>query len=298
MSNQCNKRVKSNHSIIFNRKYWVYLISLLVISQLTSASSYPMASSCFLDVPYYDQKENTYCGPASIQMLLEYNQGVSLSQEQLGVELETDMVGGTYTYDMDEPFQNRMISKVNSGRTTLTQLKQRINQGYASILLIWFDDTHDAGHYVVTVGYNETGVFINDPWPQKWRQPVGRETGSYVYLSNEKLQDLWSNYFQWSMTVPTEESQDKFITLDVALNGVPENFKTTLYLDGNPIKTLSGTDQTSIQLRDEPDYHFLRVDITVNDEDGLQYLCKTPSFSVEQSGDIEFNFQPFRQLNP
>lgn len=295
---QREKKGKRSHSIIVNKKYWFFLITLLAISQLTRSSSYPMASSYFLDVPYHDQKENTYCGPATLQMLLEYSEGVKLSQEELGAELETDIVGGTFTYAMDEPLQNRMLSKVNSGRTTLTQLKQRINQGYASILLIWFDDTHENAHYVVAVGYNETGIFINDPWPKKWNPPVGRETGSYVYLSNEKLSDLWSNYFQWSMTMPLSNPEEKFLQVDVALNGVPEDAKTMLYLNGNPIERLNGTDKTSIQLRDEPDYHFLRVDITIQDDDGLQYLCKTPSLPVDQSGDIEFNYQPFRQLNP
>ncbi len=259
---------------------------------MLSNASPPLASSYILVVPYHDQQTSYYCGPAAVQMVMEYSNGMLLSQDQLGEELNTDPIEGvTYTYDMGDPFEARSISRVNSGRTTLTSLKQKINNGYAPILLIWFDETHDAGHYVVAVGYNETGVFINDPWPSDWNQPVGRETGSYVYLSNEELRDLWSSYYQWSMTVPFTQPEEKALKVNVELSGLPEHAKTTLYLNEKPIETLSGNDKTSLLLIDEPDYHFLKVDIWIEDEDGVNYLCEHHRLSVTESTQIEFSYR-------
>lgn len=285
---------KSKPFRFFPKRSILFISALSILAILTQSSSTPMATSYILEVPYHDQQTSYYCGPAAIQMVLEYSNGMMLTQDQLGAELETDLQGVTYIYSMDEPFENRMISKVKSGRTSLSQLKHRINQGYAPILLIWFDENQETGHYVVAVGYNETGVFINDPWPKQWKQPEGRETGSYVFLSNEKLSELWSNYYQWSMTVPFTQPEEKAFRVDVNLHGLPEDAKTTLYLNGYAIQTLTGSDSTSIQLVDQPDYHFLRVDTTTWDLNGTEYLCETPSYSLEESGVIEFNYKSFR----
>jgi hypothetical protein len=290
--------LKSNTSTIFTRKYFVFILALICVF-LVKSSAYPVASSVILEVPYHDQQTSFYCGPAAIQMVLEYSNGMYLSQDKLGSEVNVDAIEGvTYTYAMDEPFQARNISKVSSGRTSLTQLKQKINQGYAPILLIWFDQNHESGHYVVAVGYNETGVFINDPWPEGWMLPEGRETGSYVYLSNEELKDLWSNYYQWSMTVPFTQPDDKSFKVEVELNGLPEDATTTLYLNGKAIETLTGEETTTLLLIDEPDYHFLRVDLMIEDDNGIDYICSENRVLVGKSHVIEFNYQQFRQFDP
>lgn len=289
------KKTAKSKTAGLSTKSMVFLLTVLSVVLLTNSSTYPMASSFILEVPYHDQITRYNCGPAAVQMVLEYSNGVYMPQTLLSEELETNPLEGvTYTYAMEEPFQNRMITKVKSGRTTLNQLKQRINQGYAPILLIWFDQNHETGHYVVAVGYNETGVFINDPWPEEWEQPKDRETGSHVYLSNSELRDLWSSYYQWSMTVPFTQPKDKSFKVDVILNGVPEDAKTMLSLNGAPIETLVGDDQTTLFLIDEPDYHSLRVEIIIQDEDGVQYICTDPSVAVSESSVIEFNYTPIR----
>lgn len=288
------KPVKSKTTVLITKSA-VFVLTILSVVLLTNSSAYPMASSYILEVPYHDQLTSYNCGPAAVQMVLEYSIGVYLPQDLLSEELDTDsMEGVTYTYSMNEPFQSRMITKVKSGRTSLNQLKQRINQGYAPILLIWFDQNYETGHYVVAVGYNETGVFINDPWPEEWEQPLNRETGSHVYLSNSELRDLWSSYYQWSLTVPFTQPEDKSFKVDVILNGVPENAKTVLSLNGAPVETLNGDDKTTLFLIDEPDYHSLRVEIIIQGEDGVQYICTDPSISVSESSVIEFNYIPIR----
>jgi hypothetical protein len=290
------KIVKSNTYSVLLRKSLLFIVSVASVILVTRSTSYSLASSIILEVPYHDQITRYNCGPATIQMVLEYSNGMYLTQDQLEEELNTNPIEGvTFTYAMDEPFQSRKISKVSSGPTTLAQLKQKINDGYAPILLIWFDKNHETGHYVVAVGYNETGVFVNDPWPEEWESPEDRETGSYVYLTNEELKDLWSNYYQCSMTVPFTQPEGKSFKVEVELHGLPEDVQTTLYLNEKPIKTLRGEDETTILLIDEPDNHFIRVDVRTEGEDGVEYLCKQPGQLVGSPELIEFNYQPLRR---
>lgn len=293
------EKVETDIFSFFREKTVLFLLSIICIILFTRVSNYPVATSYILEVPYHDQQTSYYCGPAAVQMVLEYSNGLQLTQDQLSLELQTDDIEGvTYTYAMDDIYQINRVSKVSSGRTSLNQLKQKINQGYAPILLIWFDNRHETGHYVVAVGYNETGVFINDPWPQNWEQPEGRKTGSYVYLSNDELHDLWSSYYQWSMTVPFSQPEEKAFKVDVEINGIPENAKTRLYLNGKPIETLRGDDHTTIQLIDEPDYHFLRVEVLIEDDNGVEYICQEPVVFVTDSSLVRFDYQAFRSFNP
>lgn len=285
---------KSKIFAIFGKKSFVFILTLICIF-LIKSSTYPAASSFIIEVPYHDQQTSYYCGPAAVQMVLEYSNGMYLSQEILGNEVNVDPIEGvTYTNTMDVPFKTRTDYKVTSGHTTLTQLKQKITQGYTPILLIWFDQNHESGHYVVAVGYNETGFFINDPWPEDWMLPEGRETGSYVYLSNEELKDLWSTYRQWSMIVPFTQPLEKSFKVEVEIDGLPEEETTTLFLNGDPIETLAGEDKTTLLLIDEPDYHFLRVDFMIEDANGVNYICTERRVFVDESQVITFNYQAIR----
>ena len=283
---------KFNIFTVLSKKSFLFLLTLICIFLIKSSAS-PAVSSFIIEVPYHDQQTSYYCGPAAVQMVLEYSNGMYLSQDMLGAEVKVDPIEGvTYTNAMDDPFRARTELKVSSGHTTLAQLKRKITQGYAPILLIWFDRNHESGHYVVAVGYNETGVFINDPWPEDWMLPEGRETGSFVYLSNEELKDLWSTYRQWSMIVPFTQPLYKSFRVDVEIDGLPEESKTTLFLNGDLIETLAGEDTTTLLLIDEPDYHFLRVDFMIEGANGVDYICKERRVLVGESPVIRFNYQP------
>ena len=55
-------------------------------------------------------------------------------------------------------------------------------------------------------GYNETGFFLNDPWPEKWGAPEGREAGEHAYVSSEVLRELWWFRENWALTVAGPDS--------------------------------------------------------------------------------------------
>jgi hypothetical protein len=156
-----------------------------------------------LDVPYHAQEKPHYCGPASIQMALEFLSGSLVSQDTLAGEMGTDpVIGITYVAMMSVPLRSRGYQSTRERGSTVDELRRRNAEGDVIILLIWFDIPHSYEHYVVMTGYNETGLFVNDPWPMDWGQPKSRGTGRNAFISYGLLADLWEAYDRWAMFVP------------------------------------------------------------------------------------------------
>jgi len=246
-----------------------------------------LADSCLLAVPYCGQETSYYCGPASVSMVIEYASGESLSQDTLVEELET--INGTLSEYMDDPFLLRDFSIIYHESMSLIKLRKRIASGYAPILLIWFDETYQEAHYVVAVGYNETGVFINDPWPTTWRQPIGRETGPYVYLRNEQLSKLWAARNNWALTVAQSPDFTCLHQVNISITGLPEGLESSLNLNGLKIGVLSSGDYFSLMVRDESD--FLSVDTTIRDLNGSKYFCANNLQMIKDNTCIQFAYK-------
>lgn len=271
-----------------HRRGYIILALIVFVSANLIVAPVNHAQSIILDVPYYDQQTSYNCGPASVMMVLDYNEHLDISQFELSRELSTDIENGiTYTRLMDEPFIHRELGEIKDGRMNLNQLKKQISLGYAPILLIWFDDTHQSGHYVVAVGYNETGIFINDPWPTQWDKPEGRQTGCHVFLSNEKLLELWSIRYNWAMTVAYAPSSDLY-KVDIHLAGLPQELRTHLSLNGETLDVLEMGETTSLLLLGES--HVLSVETVLYDEDGNRYYCTNNLQMVSESSTLSFSY--------
>lgn len=270
------------------RRGYIILILIVLFASNFHGTENNLAHSIILDVPYYDQQTNYYCGPASVMMVLDYTEKLDGSQSLLSQELSTEIDHLTYTGLMEEPFIHRELTDIHDGRMTLNQLKKQINLGYAPILLIWFDDNHESGHYVVAVGYNDTGIFINDPWPTRWSHPEGRDSGAFVFLNNEKLLDLWSFRHNWALTVSYTPSEDHLYKVDVMLAGLPDGIKTRLSLNGNTLDVLEKGKSVSLVLLDEP--HVLSVETVLYDSNGTRYYCTNNLQQVTESSTLQFSY--------
>ena len=289
MRGESARKNKAIHGIQLPRRGYVHLVLVVLIASNFQGTKSNHAQSIILDVPYHDQQTSYYCGPASVMMVLDYTAKLDHSQDELSQELSTDKeLGITYTSLMDEPFIHRDLTDVHDGRMSLNQLKNQINQGYAPILLIWFDDKHETGHYVVAVGYNDTGVFINDPWPTQWGKPMGRETGCHVFLSYEKLLDLWSIRHNWAMTVAYTPSESDLYKVNIEIAGLPEEIKTQLNLNGETIDVLEIGETTSLILLDAP--HVVSVETVLYDIDGTGYYCTNNLQLVSESSTLQFAY--------
>ncbi len=184
------------------------LIILVLTSILISSPKVGSASSSdLLRVPYFEQENDYYCGPASVQMAIAYLSGSAPAQDQIAGELQTNHEQGiTERKHLKTPFNLRNYNDIYVVEPmSVNELKRQNAEGNLAIILIWFEIPHtDYKHYVVTVGHNETGVFIHDPWPRSWPQP-GRDTGPNVYLSDSELEYLWDcEPYHWAQIIPKE----------------------------------------------------------------------------------------------
>jgi hypothetical protein len=155
-----------------------------------------------IHTPYFQQRDPYYCGQASIQMILYAIEGVPVSQYSL--ERETGFIegAGTRSIDMLRPFEKRGIQVLSCGPFSNKEyLRRGVDNGQYSIISIRFDAESSVSHYVVVVGYNASGFFLNDPWPEEWKEPVGRHSGKDVYVSNELLDSLWGYRLNWVLSV-------------------------------------------------------------------------------------------------
>jgi ABC-type bacteriocin/lantibiotic exporter with double-glycine peptidase domain len=185
----------------------VFLMIMLTVPFLYSPQVYALPESNMLAVPYHTQETDYYCGPTSVQMVLEYITGEVTAQGVLAEEMGTSAAKkGTDTNMMPIPFRNREYASSERRKASLNDLKELNAKGYATIMNIHFDTDHKSGHYVVVVGYNETGIFMNDPWPTRWKQPVSRRTGSSTYLSYSLVIDLWMRREYWMIEIPYKPS--------------------------------------------------------------------------------------------
>jgi len=185
--------------LIFIIFFGVFGLALVEINPVQA-----IPSSNYIPVTYLSQETSYYCGPAVVQMALNYV-GVALpSQDQLATEMQTDPVeGATYIDMMRIPFENRGFTEVYESTLELDDLKNNNYNGYLTIILIYFSVTHEYQHYILVIGYNASGVFVHDPWPVTWPQPLNRTTGADIFISNELLANLWAcDPPYWGLVIP------------------------------------------------------------------------------------------------
>lgn len=110
------------------------------------------------DVPYFNQDDPYWCGPASMSMVLGY-WGINVSQEDIAAEIYdpgaritrmTDMVSYPRTYGFN--------SQAFTG--SIYDLKTWINDGVPLIVLQTFSLENAYGHYRVVVGYNDSSAMM------------------------------------------------------------------------------------------------------------------------------------------
>lgn len=197
--------------------------------------------SNMLIVPYHSQFESrdpnsgSFCCVASAVMVLEYISGQVIPQKTIASELGTGWSTGTYQDSIHLVFEHRNYTAVKviddlSFRQAYDNLKTLNSLGYLSILTISTSVASDyGGHCVVVTGYNQTGIFVNDPWPPWGKgQPRDRRSGMNAFISEDLLANLWVPKGNWLLKIPYTSHMKEF--------SVP-----TTGLIGNDTFTISGT---------------------------------------------------------
>lgn len=188
----------------------------------TSSLAAQQPTEHLIDVPFHYQDKDYYCGPACLEMVFDYyGQDINQSEiadvartvgEPYSVTYAEDMLRAAYFSNLSTSKGNELPERItgyserDSGLfafeaydLSLAQLRSYVDQGKPLIVLTWYSFSHVSTHYRVVVGYNETHVFVHDPWnKQEWGGLYG---GPYVAFSNSAFLDLWSYYSDWALCI-------------------------------------------------------------------------------------------------
>jgi len=189
---------------------FICLVSFRVPSVSTNAEGEDAKIPRFWDedVNFCFHYQNTFnaCGPASVQMVLKFFDLYQFpSQEKLAIEMDTTIYNYTSTDKISIPFKSRNIPVVFKGHfptnftQALAELKRNISLNRPTILLMWYDTKNITGHFRIVTGYNESGLYVHDPWDVSFGS--GLYSGPNVYLNNTIFEKLWLKYNNWALIV-------------------------------------------------------------------------------------------------
>jgi len=142
----------------------------------------------YIAVPFHYQDIDYYCGPACLEMVFDYY-GEDINQPEIADVARTigEPIYSTFTDELrraahfsnistskgaeipDENITGYTLRKLGyaafeNHAMTLTQLKSYIDEDKPLILLMYYSSFHVSTHYRVVTGYNETHIFVHDPW--------------------------------------------------------------------------------------------------------------------------------------
>lgn len=211
-----------------NRRKKLGVIGLLVIVLVSifatdningfqKEASINQQKASFVEAQYFSQKDRYYCGQAVVQMALYMVQGIRVDQSKLADEMNFIKGGGTRPFNIIKSFNKRDIEVINHGVfRNLNHLRNCVDKGYYSIINIGFDERGKSGHFVLVTGYNLTGFFVHDPWPENWGQPIGRSSGEDAYIRTDLMQKLWLYRLNWVLTVAGPDSIESSSSIRVS----------------------------------------------------------------------------------
>ncbi|HVP58457.1 MAG TPA: C39 family peptidase [bacterium] len=167
-------------------------------------------------IPYHFQITDWFCGPASLQMIMDYY-GQEIGQQNIA-DVANDVVNsGTMATDMRRAahfsgmsyciqdstlkgYKERKLGYACIDASFMTgqasKLKNAVYAQYPVFVLTWFDASHSAGHYRVVKGYDDNlNVFIvHDPWY------AGALCGPDLLVNQDFfITDLWAYSGFWCM---------------------------------------------------------------------------------------------------
>lgn len=138
-------------------------------------------------VPFYPQ-EDYQCGPSSLAAVLKFH-GLDISPQEIASEIYSKSARGTLDMDLLFYAQKRGLdARKYSG--SISDLKERIKQGHPLIVLVDYGyGPLQANHFMVIVGYNESGVFANS----------GREEKRFI--PDKEFLRVWGRTGYWTLLI-------------------------------------------------------------------------------------------------
>lgn len=137
-----------------------------------------------IDLPYFQQEQETSCVPACARMVL-VGLGIDVPEMDLRTLLQ-QFEQGTGIWDLDKlPQQWQALETSFAEGLGLAELEQRIATGAPAVVLL---DTarlsywhKPAFHAVVVVGMDATSVYVHDPMYPPAARPIPREELTHAW---------------------------------------------------------------------------------------------------------------------
>ncbi len=163
-----------------------------------------------LSVPYFKQQAEYYCGPTSLQMVMEFF-GVRKPAEEIARIADTNEVVGTWHRNMLNAARASGFFCYENKNATLDELRSFLKKGYPAVVHLLMPEwpegkwgKWDKYHYVVVIGLTRWHVLLNDPWlgivkmPRKdfisrWSSEITDEQNWMLVLSPKSF-GIFSEY--------------------------------------------------------------------------------------------------------
>ena len=178
-------------------------------------------------VPHHYQGTSYNCGPAASEVVLDYY-GPDIYQEDIADVANCVNPGGSYATDIRRTGHFSAISsavqdtslhgyderKLGYGALDCwwsnpdssdpdypdryNDLKELVSSDFPVLLLMWYDTSHNSGHFRVVKGYNDsTNVFIaHDPWYSPPYQGPNVNFNQVTFVDN-----LWTKWYRWGTLI-------------------------------------------------------------------------------------------------
>lgn len=138
-------------------------------------------------VPFYPQ-EDYQCGPSALAGVMNYY-GINISPNEIASEIYSKSARGTLDLDLLFYTEKKGL-KAEKYRGNINDLRDKIKTGHPLIVLVDYGyGPIQVNHFMVIVGYNESGVFANS----------GREEKKFIPYKD--FVRVWDKTGNWTLLI-------------------------------------------------------------------------------------------------
>ena len=145
-----------------------------------------------MNIPYHKQITDYYCGPASLQMVLEYF-GIHTSQQKLAEHLNTTPDNGTDHSDLIRVAREHGFYCYVNQESTLEEVRHFLAQKLP-VIVNFMEPKDNDPHYAVVIDQQDENIILHDPWN-------GKEFALLDKWFLDHWYDVENNAKQWIMVL-------------------------------------------------------------------------------------------------
>jgi predicted double-glycine peptidase len=160
-----------------------FLLVLFLLSELSpSIFAQETSSANVFNVPYYNQEQGYWCGPATLQMVFEF-WGVKISQSAIASRVYNQTDNSTNINAMKD-YASDVGFNCTAEVGSINKLREFIQKGIPVIVLQQISLNDARGHYRIVVGYDEKKEVFTTFDSQQYEN---------YNITYSQFVDLWQN---------------------------------------------------------------------------------------------------------